>query len=151
MTAAELKYPEGPDGSPSWLSLAQAVFNEQVDRWDDTNCGGGLRWQIYPYQGGYTIKNAISNGGLAQLGARLARYTGNNTYADWVEKIWDWSATTPLMIESNWTVMDTTLIDQNCQSGDELQWTYNYGTYMMAAAYMYNYVSTSSPPAAILY
>ncbi|KGO43269.1 Six-hairpin glycosidase [Penicillium expansum] len=101
ITAGELNFPER-DGEASWVSLAEGVFNGQVPRWDMKNCGGGLRWQIWPYQDGYNLKNAISNGGLFQLSARLALYTKNATYAEWAEKIWDWSATTPLL-RKNWT------------------------------------------------
>ncbi|EHA26546.1 CAZyme family GH76 [Aspergillus niger] len=137
MTAAELNYPE-QDGQPSWLSLAQGVFNTQVPRWDTTSCQGGLRWQIWPYQAGYTTKNAISNGGLFQLAARLGRYTNNDTYTDWAEKIWDWSATTPLLQTEDWYIADTTTTEANCKDHGDIQWTYNYGTYLSGAAYMYN-------------
>ncbi|OJZ92420.1 glycosyl hydrolase [Aspergillus piperis CBS 112811] len=137
MTAAELNYPE-QDGQPSWLSLAQGVFNTQVPRWDTSSCQGGLRWQIWPYQAGYTTKNAISNGGLFQLAARLGRYTNNDTYTDWAEKIWDWSATTPLLQTEDWYIADTTTTEANCKDHGDIQWTYNYGTYLSGAAYMYN-------------
>lgn len=137
ITAAELNFPERK-GDSSWVSLAQGVFNTQVPRWDTTACAGGLRWQIWPYQGGYMIKNAVSNGGLFQLAARLARYTGNQTYFDWAEKIWDWSATTPLLKQSDWTIADTTNMQANCTDHGDLQWTYNYGQYLGGAAYMYN-------------
>lgn len=137
MTGAELNFPE-QDGQPSWLALAQAVFNTQVERWDAADCNGGMRWQIYPYQAGYGLKNAISNGGLFQLAARLARYTNNQTYAEWAEKIWDWSATTPLLRTDVWTIADSTSIAAQCKDHGDLQWTYNYGTYLSGAAYMYN-------------
>ncbi|KAL4779557.1 glycosyl hydrolase family 76-domain-containing protein [Aspergillus varians] len=136
MTAAELNFPE-QDDQPSWVSLAQGVFNTQIPRWDETACGGGMRWQIWPYQAGYTTKNAISNGGLFQLAARLGRYTGNETYIRWAEMIWDWSATTPLL-KSDWVIADTTSIANQCQDHGDQQWTYNYGAYLNGAAYMYN-------------
>ena len=139
MTAAELNFPE-QDGEPSWLALAQGVFNTQVPRWDTSSCNGGMRWQIWPWQDGYTTKNAISNGGLFQLSARLARFTNNHTYSDWAERIWDWSATTPLLIESGWTIADTTSCLSQCTDHGDFQWSYNYGTYISGAAYMYNYV-----------
>jgi mannan endo-1,6-alpha-mannosidase len=143
MLAAELQFPDRPDGY-SWLALAQGVFNTQVARWDTTKCGGGLRWQIFPYQAGYTMKNSISNGGLFQLAARLARYTGNQTYYDWAEKVWDWSASTPLLNTKTWNVADSTTMEDNCTSQGDNQWSYNYGTYLMGAAYMWNYVRPKS-------
>lgn len=140
MTAAELKLPDVSDGY-SWLSLAQGVYNMQVGRWDTTTCNGGLRWQIWAYEAGYAMKNSISNGGLFQLAARLARYTNNATYAEWAEKIWDWSASVPLLSNSTWNVADSTDVDNGCTTQGNNQWTYNYGAYLAGAAYMYNYVS----------
>lgn len=148
ITAAELNFPER-EGDSSWLSLAQGVFNTQVPRWDTSSCNGGLRWQIYPYQAGYATKNAVSNGGLFQLSARLARYTGNQTYSDWAEKIWDWSATTPLLRKNGWTIADTTTIQTDCKDHGDIQWTYNYGNYLSGAAYMYNMVC--APPSLFIF
>jgi mannan endo-1,6-alpha-mannosidase len=90
MSAAELAFPNPPSSQPQWLALAQAVFNEQMNRWDPDNCGGGLRWQIFPFNAGYDYKNSICNGCLFHLGARLARYTGNNTYVDYCNQLYDW-------------------------------------------------------------
>lgn len=139
MTGAELNFPDSSDGY-SWLSLAQGVFNTQVARWDNSTCNGGMRWQIYTYESGYTMKNAISNGGLFQLSARLARYTSNQTYYDWAERIWDWSVTTPLLSNSTWNVADSTSTTNDCSTQGDNQWSYNYGAYLGGAAYMYNYV-----------
>ncbi|KAF7593127.1 hypothetical protein BBP40_012006 [Aspergillus hancockii] len=80
------------------------VFNLLVARWDTDNCGGGLRWQIWPFQAGYATKNAASNGDLFELAARLARYTGNKTYEEWAEKVWDWTLSSPLMNNETWTI-----------------------------------------------
>ena len=87
LDAAESKFPNPANNQPSWLALAQAVFNFQSKLWDDATCGGGMRWQVFSFNAGYHLKNTISNGGNFQLAARLARYTGNATYADWAEKV----------------------------------------------------------------
>lgn len=144
ITAAEIEFADSSSGY-SWLALAQGVYNTQVDRWDDSTCGGGLRWQIYPYEAGYAMKNSISNGGLFQLAARLARYTSNDTYADWAEKIFDWCASTPLLNNQTWNVADSTDVDNNCKTQGNNQWSYNYGVFLTGAAYMYNYVSDFGP------
>ncbi|KJK80587.1 hypothetical protein H634G_04826 [Metarhizium anisopliae BRIP 53293] len=52
MSAAENKYPDPPPSKPGWLELTQAVFNHYVSRWDEDNCGGGLRWQIFTFNAG---------------------------------------------------------------------------------------------------
>jgi mannan endo-1,6-alpha-mannosidase len=144
MTAAELNFPQ-QNGSASWLAMAQGVFNNQLTRWDTATCHGGLRWQIYPYQPGYADKNSISNGGLFQLSARLARYTNNQTYADWAEKIWDWTASVPLtnFNSTPWNIADLVTVSSDCQASSNIQWSYNYGTYLSGVAYMYNMVRIS--------
>jgi mannan endo-1,6-alpha-mannosidase len=140
MTAAEVDYPQR-SAMPSWITLAENVFNEQIGRWDEDNCNGGMRWQIWAYESGYTTKNAITNGGLFELAARLAHFSNNQTYSDWAEKIWDWSATSPLLNNATWTIYDSTSCDDDCATKSSFQWSYNYGVYMTGAAYMYNLVS----------
>ncbi|CAI7678787.1 unnamed protein product [Penicillium pancosmium] len=137
MTAAELDYPQ-KSSMPSWETLAENVWNTVSSRWDTDNCDGGLRWQIFPYQQGYALKNSVSNGALFALSARLARFTNNQTYADWAEKIWDWSAKTPLLNEKTWNIADTTSCNKNCSDHGDWQWSFNYGLYMSGAAFMYN-------------
>lgn len=146
ITAAELNYPQ-KDGQPSWVSLAQGVFNSQSPRWDMSACGGGLRWQCAPYQAGWDLKNSVSNGGLFQLSSRLYYYTSNETYSEWANKIWDWSASVPLINTKDWNVADSTNNEDNCTKMGNAQWTYNYGMYFSGSAYMYNIVcyGPSSP------
>ncbi len=146
-----MNFPEPPPDKPSWLALAQAVFNQQASRWETSTCGGGLRWQIFSWNKGYEYKNSISNGCFFQLAARLARYTGNQTYADWAEKTWDWMETTRL-VTPEFNIYDGVNMLDNCTKPVPIQWTYNVGTFLMGAANLYNYVSGrrdvnhSSPP-----
>ena len=139
MSAAEQNYPNPPADQPQWLALAQAVFNSQALRWDDTSCNGGLKWQIFTFNNGYNYKNSISNGCFFNVGARLAKYTGNQTYADWAEKTWDWVFAVGLG-SPTYQFFDGTDDTQNCTSLDHLQWTYNVGVFMQGAAHMWNYV-----------
>lgn len=150
LDAAEANFPDPPEGQPSWLALAQAVYNFQAALWDTSTCGGGLRWQVYPYLAGYNLKNAIANGGNFQLAARLARYTNNQTYADWAEMLWNWMADSPLIEVSGGTtyVWDSTDSNNNCTDADHFVWTYNYGTLLMGAATMYNYTGGNATWAA---
>lgn len=143
MQAAELKFPDRKTGC-SWLALAQGVFNTQRARWDMSMCGGGLRWQLYVYQSGYTMKNSVSNGGFFQLAARLARYTGDPQYLEWAKKAWYWSESTPLLNNQTWYVADSTNPLNGCKDAGNIQWSYNYGVYLMGAAYLYEYVSIST-------
>ena len=139
MLAAETNFQNPPKDSPQWLALAQAVFNEMASRWDTTTCGGGLRWQIFQFNNGFTYKNSIANGCFFNLASRLARYTGNATYATWAETIWDWETSIGL-IDANYNIYDGASDTQNCTTIDKLQWTYNAGVYLHGAANMFNYV-----------
>ncbi|PYH89310.1 mannan endo-1,6-alpha-mannosidase [Aspergillus ellipticus CBS 707.79] len=143
MSAAERNFPNPTDpDTPGWLAMAQAVFNTQAARWDPETCGGGLRWQIFTWNNGYNYKNTISNGCFFNLAARLAKYTGNQTYADWATKVWDWTREVGFMTDDYrfWDGAD----DRNgCVDFNHIEWTYNTGVYLMGAATMYNF--TESP------
>ena len=141
MSAAELNFPNPPADQPQWLALAQGVFNDYAGRWDTSTCGGGLRWQIFTFNNGYNYKNSISNGCFFSIGARLGAYTGNQTYLDWAEKVFDWVAGIGLM-DSSYQFFDGTDDTANCTSIDQIQWTYNAGIYLLGAATMWNVVRT---------
>jgi len=144
MGAAEANFPSPASGYPSWLAMAQAVFNLQTTRWDLQTCGGGLRWQIFPTNNGYTYRNNAANGGFFLLASRLARYTGNDTYIKWAEREWEWFSTSVLLDNSTWAIYDGTSDVENCTSANHLQWSYNYGFWFTGMAYLYNHVSVSS-------
>lgn len=143
LSAVEYEFPV-PAGNAStlWLDLAEAVFNTQWPRWDTTTCGGGLKWQIFTYNAGYDYKNSISNGGFFQISARLARYTGNQTYVDWAEKAWDWMTAVGL-IDQDYNVYDGTNDQINCTQLDHTVWTYNPSMLLYGTAMMYNYTNGS--------
>lgn len=144
MSAAEKNFPDPPADQPQWLALAQGVFNSQALRWDNLTCGGGLRWQIYTFNAGYGYKNTISNGCFFQLAARLARYTGNATYAEWAEKTYEWTASIGLL-SKDYKLFDGSDSTLNCSELNHIQWTYNAGIYLAGAAYMYNFTDGAEP------
>jgi mannan endo-1,6-alpha-mannosidase len=148
MSAAENKFPDPPADKPQWLALAQGVFNTQVARWDTSSCGGGLRWQIFTFNNGYDYKNSISNGGFFQLAARLARYTKNETYTEWAEKMYDWVDQS--VLTKNYNFYDGSSTVSNCSSVDHDQWTYNQGVFLLGAATMYNLVCLFYRPSNLL-
>lgn len=137
MSAAENKLPDLGDGKPSWLALAQAVFNTQKDRWDETTCAGGLRWQIFTFNNGYNYKNTISNGCFFNIASRLYKYLGNDTYSEWAEKAWEWEMASGLM-SADYHYYDGTDDTTNCTIINKIQWTYNAGVHMAGAAAMWN-------------
>jgi mannan endo-1,6-alpha-mannosidase len=142
LSAAEVNFPNPPKTSPQWLALAQAVFNTQAPRWDLTTCAGGLRWQIFTFNNGYNYKNSISNGCFFNMGARLAKYTGNTTYSDWAERTWTWMHSINLL-DDNYFVYDGSDDTINCTELNHIQWTYNAGAMLLGAANMYN-ISTGA-------
>lgn len=136
MSAAEYNFPNPPDNVPGWLALAQSIFNQLNTRWETATCGGGTRWQIYQWLPGYDYKNLASNGGFFQLSARLALYTGNDTYAQKAVEIYDWLANTSPLISKDYHVYDGSDAKKNCSDADHSQWTYNYGIMIGGAAYV---------------
>jgi len=146
MTAAERNFSNPGDDEPGWLYSAEAVYKDMKDRWDTKECGGGLRWQIYTWNSGYDYKNTVSNGCLFNLAARLARYTGNSTYADTAKEVWDWMSDTELIDTSgdSFAVYDGASTSDSCSKVTENQWTYNSGLLLSGAAYMYAYSNGSS-------
>lgn len=140
MSAAEVKFPNPTSDKPQWLALAQGVFNSQAPRWDNLTCGGGLKWQIFAFNAGYNYKNSISNGCFFNLGARLGFYTQNQTYFDWAERSWTWSASVGLLTDTpqGIAVYDGTDDDINCTQLNHQQWSYNSGVFLLGAAVMWN-------------
>lgn len=140
LSAAERNFPQPNKDIPSWLQLSSNVFNELVGRWNSTHCNGGLLWQIYASNpNGLNYKNSVSNGGFFQLAARLARATGNDTYLDWAEKIWDWSYDVGFIEKSTFHVYDGADSRDNCAEVNKFSFTYTSGIYLYGAAVMANY------------
>lgn len=57
LDAVEANFPESPnEDDPSYLALAQGLFNFQVSHWDTRTCDGGFRWQVLSLNSGYHLK-----------------------------------------------------------------------------------------------
>lgn len=70
---------------------------------------------------------------------------GNRTYADWAEKVWDWTSRVGLL-DADFKVYDGTQNSDNCSEKDHNLWSYNQGIYLLGAAAMWNYVCSSPFP-----
>lgn len=145
MSALEYQFPDPEEAPAAYLDVAINSFNNIVGRWDESSCGGGLKWQIYPENAyGYNYKNSISNGCAFALGARLARYTGNQTYADWAVKIYDWTKKVGLITDI-YEVFDGKNDKTNCEEvGDKTQWTYNNAMFLHGSAFMFDFMKGDS-------
>ncbi|KAM4056730.1 glycosyl hydrolase family 76 protein [Hirsutella rhossiliensis] len=140
MSAAERNFPQPNKDIPSWIDIAARVFNSLVSRWHMDQCGGGMLWQIYPSNpNGMNYKNSISNGGLFQLAARLARATGNDTYLEWANKAWDWSADKGLIDPKNYHIYDGVDLRTDCKVVNKRSFSYTSGIFMYGAAVMANH------------
>lgn len=84
---------------------------------------------------------AIANGCFFNLGARLARYTGNDTYARYAEETWDWLWAVQYIDHNNWLVYDGAHDVSNCTDVVKATYSYNAGVLLQGAAFMYDYVS----------
>ncbi|GIZ42224.1 hypothetical protein CKM354_000550000 [Cercospora kikuchii] len=149
LTAAELGLPQSED--LPWLQLAETTFNTIAVRWDTETCGGGLKWQIFSFNNGYNYKNSVSTLAFAQLGARLARFTGNTTYSDWAERSLTWLQEVGLFelpsgqnsSEASETPDRVAIYDgtddlANCSEINHIEWTQNDGLLLSTSAYAFN-------------
>lgn len=75
------------------------------------------------------------------MGARLARYTDNDTYAEVAERTWDWIWGVNYINHNDWRVYDGGTIDYNCTDLHKQTFSYNFAVLLQGCAYMYNYVS----------
>ncbi|POS73490.1 glycoside hydrolase family 76 [Diaporthe helianthi] len=143
LLAAEYDVPT-PEGEPRWIDIAENVWGTQAhpDRHDDT-CGGGLRWQILPSNNRYDYKNTLSNACFFTMGARLARFTGNETFADYSVETWDWLTTVGLVDTETWAVYDGAMVDDNCTKVEKTQFSQNAAMLTQGAAFMYNFTNGS--------
>lgn len=141
LAAAERNFPQTGDASvPSWLRIAENAFNSMSARWNNSACGGGLLWQIFPSNpNGLHYRNSVSSGGLFQMSARLYRATGNQTYLEWATKIWDWT-TAIGFIDGNYNVYDGADSRDNCtiDKRNNLTFSYATGIYLYGAAVLAN-------------
>lgn len=75
------------------------------------------------------------------MGARLARFTGNATYAEHSERTWDWLTGVDLVDNKTMAVFDGARVDANCTDVNKIQWSVNVALLTEGAAFMYNFVS----------
>jgi mannan endo-1,6-alpha-mannosidase len=144
MAAAEYSFPQLPAPHLSWFQIAQNGWEDYVSRWNNTGCAGGLKWHFNPANAGFYYKNSVSNGAFFQLSARLARFTGNQTYVTWADTVWNW-VTAIGLIDDIYNVYDGTDELINCTGIDHHQWSYNVGTFLYGSAMLQNFTNGSQP------
>ncbi|GAP84279.1 putative glycoside hydrolase family 76 protein [Rosellinia necatrix] len=139
LLAAETGFTDPPEDQPQWLSLAQAVFNEQTHidrRVEGGNCDWGLRWQVYRTNNGFDYINTVANSCYFNIGARLARYTGNDTYGALAEKTWDLIERLGY-VSDKYDVYDGAHLP-DCTEINKAQFSYNAAMLLQGCAFMFN-------------
>ncbi|KAH6632186.1 glycoside hydrolase [Chaetomium tenue] len=142
MQAAEVDFPSPPQVEPSWIELAKAVFDTQAARFSaEKTCGGGLRWAISPSSAIWDTKNTASTAMFLSLGARLYRFTNNETYAEWAERSWNWLTDVGLL-DDELNAWDAAIdANRNCSAIVKVRSSNTAGILIQAAAYMTSQVS----------
>lgn len=137
INAAELQFKDPPH---TWISMTETIFDLLLSRWDTSTCGGGIRWEYKSSITGYDYKNTISNGYIFHLGARLARFTGNDTYMQISSMVWDWMADVGFIVEkeNEIVIYDGAHVELNCTDITSTSWSYIYGIILSGAAFAYN-------------
>ncbi|KAK6518239.1 hydrolase 76 protein [Arthrobotrys conoides] len=148
ISAAEYGARPFESSAPSYLILADNAFNDFVQRWDDKTCGGGLRWAVQASDDRYGFKDTNSNGVFFELAARLGAQTGNQTYLDWANKVYDWTAKTKLIgsLETNnvGQILAGASVKDKCQQIDRTFYSAQQANYIYGAAVMYGKTKTSA-------
>lgn len=111
-----------PGGEPEWGRLAHDAFDVLASRWENDTCGGGIRWQVYPFNDGYGYKYRAAHATCFQLAVRLARYTGNTTYSDWAEQSFQWMIDLGLLNESG-SIYDGLMVDGRSLNNHKAWWS----------------------------
>lgn len=138
LSAAEYGFPKPTDGKPTFLKLAQNVFNSQISRWDDKTCKGGLRVFVNDGDKEYFSKNGWSASNFFLLGARLNKLTGNKVYALWAERQFQWAHENGL-IGKNFEVYD--LMHTHCNIDHDISTNLNLGHWIEGSAVLFSNVS----------
>ena len=115
-------------GNQQYLTMAESIFTDMADGWDNT-CGGGIWWSKAR---GY--KNAIANELFLSVAAHLANRDPQNSaqYLDWANQEWTWFAQSG-MINTQSLINDGLNISQDptaatqCTNNGQTTWSYNQG------------------------
>ena len=81
-----------------------------------------------------------ANGSFFLLSSRLARFTGNDTYAEWAEKSFDWAQDYGLITDT-YHVLNGADTESNCTELLDSEPISFHAIFTEGAAVMYNLVS----------
>lgn len=116
--------------SQIYLQLAQQFYARvHSESWDTLYCQGGCWWSMKR-----DYKNAVTNELFIVASIRLFKNTGIWSYADSVQKGWDWFLKSGMWDrEGSWLINDG-LDLSTCRNNRQPTWTYNQGIILGALA-----------------
>lgn len=88
----------------------------------------------------------MANTCFLNLGARLAKFTGNETYAKYSERVWDWLWDIEYIDHKTYAVYWGASMTHNCTSIAKQQYSGSAAWLTEGAAFMYNFVSAARTP-----
>lgn len=110
-------------GNQDYLNMAQSIFDDMTNGWDDLRCGGGVWWAK---TGSY--KNAITNELFLSLAAHLANRVTDPALqvsnVAWANREWQWFSQSGMINPQN-LINDG--LTTSCQNNGQTTWTYNQG------------------------
>ncbi|KAF2258134.1 hypothetical protein CC78DRAFT_596616, partial [Lojkania enalia] len=154
LSAAELSFPKAVDGKPTFLRLAQNVFNSQVERWDNSTCGGGLRNAIVDDDENslnWEFKGSPANSNFFLMADRLYQLMKNNIYSSWAERMFTWALGSDLIDAStdreSWKINDgLNIIDESdCKILSLDAASNTIGRWLEGTAIMFNSTNGAEP------
>ena len=114
---------------PRYLKMAETIFADMTQGWDDT-CGGGIWWSK-----DRKYKNAIANELFLSVAAHLARRTSRTArsqYLNWGNKEWSWFRASGMinaqnLINDGLGRKSGKTVGVGCSNNGRTTWSYNQG------------------------
>ena len=106
--------------SGAYLERAEFIFNDMAKYWDST-CGGGIWWQKKPE----SYKNAIANELFMSIAAKLYNRTNDQQYLAWYNAEYQWFFSQSKMYVPGKLIIDG--LNPSCVVATADAWTYNQG------------------------
>ncbi len=118
--------------SDKYIMTTRMLWDDIKDAWNDEFAGGGIAWN----RNDRWSKNACSNGPACLLACRLYQIEKRPEDLEWAKKIYEWMRNT-LFNPATGAVADN--INGNSGEINNLALSYNQGTFMASAHYLYKF------------
>jgi len=136
--------------TPSYLTMAEAIFADMTKQWETATCGGGVWWSKDLKHSAY--KNAVTNELFLAIAASLANRATEaaqkSQYLLWAHQEWSWFSASG-MINAHNLINDgmNATVPTACSNNQQATWTYNQGVILGGLVELYE---TDHDPALLL-